>query len=155
MEINDVKKQLKDYARILISLNEAGIVRTYNSPVGDYAEWLVSQKMDLTLQGKSEKGFDALDEQTGLKYEVKCRWMHSANASRRLSVIRGYTDKLFDYLIAVIFNKDFEVAEVYRIPHYLIGRYFKVNRHVNGVVVNLTKKFLSDPQVEDITEQLK
>ncbi|MCM1284072.1 MAG: hypothetical protein NC180_10315 [Muribaculaceae bacterium] len=42
----EVKQKLKGYAEILNSLYEAGIVRTYNSPVGDYAEWLVSKKWD-------------------------------------------------------------------------------------------------------------
>ena len=34
------------YADILSELNVRGVVRTYNSPVGDYAEWLVAEKMD-------------------------------------------------------------------------------------------------------------
>ena len=33
------------YAEVLIELNQRKVVRTYNSPVGDYAEWLVSEKL--------------------------------------------------------------------------------------------------------------
>lgn len=45
-----IKGKLRDYADILNSLNSAGVVRTYNNPVGDYAEWLVSKKLGLELQ---------------------------------------------------------------------------------------------------------
>ena len=45
----EVKTKLKEYADILNSLSSAGIVRTYNSPAGDYAEWLVSIGMALIL----------------------------------------------------------------------------------------------------------
>ena len=31
------------YAEILAELNSRNVVRTYNSPVGDYAEWLVAE----------------------------------------------------------------------------------------------------------------
>ena len=37
----EIKEKLKAYAEILNSLKSAGIVRTYNSPVGDYREVLL------------------------------------------------------------------------------------------------------------------
>ena len=48
MNAREVKEKLKEYAVIIDSLKEAGIVRTYNSPVGDYAEWLVSENSILS-----------------------------------------------------------------------------------------------------------
>lgn len=44
------------YAEILIELNQRKVVRTYNSPVGDYAEWLVSEKLGYILEHNSQKG---------------------------------------------------------------------------------------------------
>ena len=43
------------YAEILIELNQRKVVRTYNSPVGDYAEWLVSEKLGYALEHHSQK----------------------------------------------------------------------------------------------------
>ena len=38
------------YAEILGELNRRNVVRTYNSPVGDYAEWLAAEKLSLRLE---------------------------------------------------------------------------------------------------------
>lgn len=51
----DVKKEssidlMNQYAAILAELNERNVVRTYNSPVGDYAEWLVAEQLGLVLE---------------------------------------------------------------------------------------------------------
>ena len=151
----EVKQKLKDYADIINSLYAAGIVRTYNSPVGDYAEWLVSTKLGLELQKNSEKGYDAIDVNSGVRYQVKSRWMHPGKNSRQLNVIRNYLDNQFDYLVAVIFGVDFEVVEAYLIPHDLIGEYFPLNNHQNGIVVTLTNWFIKDDRVKNITNQIK
>lgn len=150
----EVKEKLKAYAEILNSLYSAGIVRTYNIPVGDYAEWIVSEKLGLKLQKNSEAGFDALDEDSGLRYQIKSRWMHPGKSSRQLNVIRDYDKKTFDYLVAVIFGLDFDVEEAYLIPHEIIEKYFPQNKHLNGIVVTLTNDFVSDQQVKDIKEKL-
>lgn len=153
MNETEIKELLKKYSEILNSLYSAGIVRTYNSPVGDYAEWLVSTKLGLTLQKNDTAGYDAFDK-TGMRYQIKGRWMHPGKNTRQLTVIRDYAQKPFDYLVVVIFGVDFEVEEAYLIPYEIIGKYFPHNKHLNGIVVTLTKKFLSDPQVEDIKEKL-
>lgn len=151
MREDEVVEKLKEYAAILNSLYSAGIVRTYNSPVGDYAEWLVSIKLNLQLEKNSEKGYDAMDEESGLRYQVKSRWMHPGKNSRQLNVIRNYGDNQFDYLIAVIFGNDFEVAEAYKVQHDVLSEYFPFNTHQNGIVVTLTQDFIQDARVEDIT----
>ena len=76
MTDEEVESKLKDYAARINSLYSAGVVRTYNSPVGDYAEWLVSTKLQLQLEKNSEKGYDAINVENGLRYQVKSRWMH-------------------------------------------------------------------------------
>ena len=47
------------YADILEELNCRNVVRTYNSPVGDYAEWLVAEK--LTSLDKGTQPFAVCD----------------------------------------------------------------------------------------------
>ena len=155
MNTDEIKKYLKDYANILNSLRSLKILRTYNSPVGDYSEWLVSQKMGLVLQRNSEKGYDAIDSKAGLKYQIKSRWMHPENNSRQLNVIRNYNENQFDYLIAVFFDEDFEVAEAYLIPHDIIIKYFPINKHQNGIVVTVNNQLICDSQVKDITALLR
>lgn len=125
--------------------------RTYNSPVGDYAEWIVSTKLNLLLEKNSKKGYDAIDDASGIRYQIKSRWMHPGKNSRELNVIRNYEEKQFDYLIAVIFGNDFEVAEAYKVPHDVIGEYFLYKEHQNGVVVTLGSNFIQDTRGEDIT----
>ena len=114
MTEQEVVSKLKDYAAIINSLYSAGVVRTYNSPVGDYAEWIVSTKLNLLLEKNSKKGYDAIDDASGIRYQIKSHWMHPGKNSRELNVIRNYEEKQFDYLIAVIFGNDFEVACIFR-----------------------------------------
>ncbi len=151
MTEQEVVSKLKDYAAIINSLYSAGVVRTYNSPVGDCAEWIVSTKLNLLLEKNSKKGYDAIDDASGIRYQIKSRWMHPGKNSRELNVIRNYEEKQFDYLIAVIFGNDFEVAEAYKVPHDVIGEYFLYKEHQNGVVVTLGSNFIQDTRVEDIT----
>lgn len=94
------------YATILTELNKREVIRTYNSPVGDYAEWLVSQKLGLTLEANSWKGFDAYDAKTNTRYQIKSRWerRNSSPQSRELNVIRNYDETQFDNLVIVIFE---------------------------------------------------
>ena len=142
------------YGEILWNLNKRGVIRTYNSPVGDYAEWLVSQKMKLTLERNAQKGYDARDDATGLRYQIKSRWERGAPCpqSRELSVIRNYEENQFDYLFIVIFDGNFHVKEAYLVPHHTVGRYGKYRRHQNGWIIAAAGPLLKDPSVTNITE---
>ncbi len=142
------------YADILTELNRRQVVRTYNSPVGDYAEWLVKEKMKLALEANSQKGYDAIDPRNGFRYQIKSRWERNAPSpqSRELNVIRNYDKKQFDYLIALIFDKEFDVKEAYLIPHDMIARHAKFSKHQNGYILTLMGPILHDPAVKDITK---
>lgn len=72
-EMEQILALMNQYAAVLITLNERGVIRTYNSPVGDFAEWLVSQKLGLRLEKNSARGLDATGSD-GLRYQIKCRW---------------------------------------------------------------------------------
>lgn len=72
MNRQEVFTLLQVYASILNRLNAGRIVRTYNSPVGDYAEWIVKETMNLILEPNSNAGYDAVDD-TGIKYQIKSR----------------------------------------------------------------------------------
>ncbi len=141
------------YAEILTELNRRQVVRTYNSPVGDYAEWLVKEKMKLALEANSQKGYDAIDPKNGFRYQIKSRWERTAPSiqSRQLSVIRDYEEMLFDYLIVIIFDDHFAVKEAYSVPCETISRYARWINHLNGYRLLAMGALLKDPGVEDLT----
>lgn len=158
----DIKKKssielMNMYAEILDELYSRKVVRTYNSPVGDYAEWLVAEKLGYVLERNSKKGYDAYDPKTGMKFQIKSRWERGmlTAQSRELNVIRNYHDKQFDYLIVVIFDKYFSVKEAYKLPHDIIKFYARTDKHQNGYVLIAKDAVLKDKDTENITIRLR
>lgn len=145
------RQLLQYYGQILDELRSRKIVRTSNSPVGDYAEWLVANRLGLTLATNSTSGYDAVD-QSGVKYQIKCRRLTQHNSSRQLSAIRNLNNHDFDYLIAVLFNEKYEVKQVVKIPHEIIGKYASFRKHVNAHILILRENILNDPMIEDLTQ---
>ena len=145
------------YAEILCELNSRHVIRTYNSPVGDYAEWLVSEKLGLELEKNAKKGYDAYKLSTGKRFQIKCRWERGAPCiqSRELSVIRNYEDHEFDELIVIIFDAHFSVKEAYSIPHNIICDYARKSKHLNGRILVMTGKILKDDRIKNITKHFQ
>jgi len=81
-----VLELLRCFANILDELKERKVVRTRNNPVADYAEWLVTQQLGLSLERSSKRGYDAID-QNGKRYQIKSRRLDPTNESKLLSVI--------------------------------------------------------------------
>jgi hypothetical protein len=153
-EILTVRELLQCYVDILDELRKRKIVRTANSPLGDYTEWLVAQKLNLTLSVNSTAGYDAIDT-LGARYQIKSRRVHPANQSRQLSPIRDLAGQKFDYLIAVIFNNDFSIQQAVKIPHMVIAEYASYRSHVNGSILHIRGAVLKDSRVEDLTAILQ
>ena len=143
----------KYFADILDELKERSVVRTRNNPVADYAEWLIARSLGLTLERNSRAGYDAINNR-GERFQIKSRRLDPTNKSRQLSVIRNLRNNEFDYLIGVLFEKNFAVKEAYKIPHEIIEKYTRFSKHQNGHILNLKGKILEDPKVENITQLL-
>lgn len=141
------------YADILNELKKRQIIRTFNNPVADYAEWLVAQKLGLKLAANSRSGYDATNS-ANEKIQIKSRRLVPSNKSRQLGVIRNLEAVEFDYLIAVLFESDFSLKEAYKIPQNVITKYAKFSKHQNGYVLHLRGNILNDPVVEEITNDL-
>lgn len=152
MELKEMKTEeiLNLYANILQELNDRHVVRTYNSPVGDYAEWLVSKRMGLSLAPNSEKGYDAVGN--GIRYQVKSRWEHQkiGTGSRILGAIRDYGGENFDYIIVLFFDRKFNVKEAYQIPRELVKIYGRYDKHKNCYVLVVNNQLLEDSRVENL-----
>ena len=146
------RELLQLYGRLMEELRQRKLIRSSNNPVSDYAEKLVCEKLKLSIQGKSSKGFDAIDEGTGTKYQIKARRLTRHNMSRQLGVIRNLDQKLFDYLIAVIFDESFNPIEIWRIPRETIPKYARYSEHQNGHILVLTGKVLEDKTVTLISD---
>lgn len=141
---------LQYYNQIMQELRDRKILRTSNGPVGDYAEWLVAQKLNLILKGNSTTGFDAIDT-SGMKYQIKGRRVTALNKSTQLSAIRNLEKKEFDFLVAIIFNESFEPTLVLKIPHEVIEKYAKKSAHVNAHLFYIRDNIKNDPLVTNIT----
>jgi len=144
------RELLQLYSRLIEELRQRKLTRSSNNPVSDYAEKIVCEKLKLTLQAKSSKGYDALDEKSGTKYQIKARRLTRHNMSRQLGVIRNLDQRLFDFLIAVIFDESFKPIEVWRIPRETIPKYAHYSEHQNGHILVLTGKVLEDDAVTRI-----
>ncbi|GAI05452.1 unnamed protein product [marine sediment metagenome] len=79
-EMLTVSELLRCFANILDELKERKVVRTRNNPVADYAEWLVTQQLGLSLERSSKRGYDAID-QNGKRYQIKSRRLDPTNES--------------------------------------------------------------------------
>jgi hypothetical protein len=148
-----VPELLRCFADILDELKERKVVRTRNNPVGDYAEWLLTQRLGLLLERNSKRGYDATG-QDSKRYQIKSRRLDQTNDSTQLSVIRNLDANEFDYLVGVLFNRDFTVKEAYKIPHSVIREHASFSEHQNGYILHLQGEVLTAPGVENITKVL-
>jgi hypothetical protein len=111
----------KTWARCIRALRDRKLVRTANTPVGDYAERICCDRFDLERKGFSEKSIDAVDGEV-TRYQIKGRRLTAANGSRQLSAIRDVEQEPFDVLLAVFFNEDLDVQEIWSIPCQVVKR---------------------------------
>lgn len=78
------------------ALRRRGILRSDNTPTGDYAEWLVARSLGLTLENNSTSGYDATNPD-GTRYQIKARRLVTPKTSRQLSPLRRLDQDPFDY----------------------------------------------------------
>lgn len=151
MNEKEAVEYLRRYSELLKALRDGGVVRSFNSPVGDFVEWLVCRRLGLELQRESEKGFDAKSPTDGKRYQIKGVWRYGGRKHLRTSPLRNYDEHSFDELIIVVLAEDFKVEKVLSVPHCVVGDYYRPSRHINAISVVLTQKFLSDCRIKDIT----
>lgn len=149
-----IAELLATHSAVLDELRHRNVIRSNNNPTGDYAEWLVSTKLGLTLEINSAKGFDATDSQ-GLRYQIKGRRVTPENKSTQLGVIRNLDGKDFDFLVAVIFDANWQVRYAAKIPHQTVPLLATYRPHVNGHTMYLRPAVFDNPNVEDVSHELR
>ena len=138
----DEQRLLKLYSELIEELRDRELVRSSNNPAADYAEKIAVEYMGLTRLGKEEKGYDAVDKNKR-EYQIKGRRITKHNASRQLSVIRDLDKKQFDYLVAVIFNEDFSVNEIWKVPYRFVKENSRFSKRQNGHIFIANTNLLS------------
>ncbi|MEW4354700.1 hypothetical protein AB1I63_07420 [Streptococcus pneumoniae] len=159
MEIGDVKSKLQEHSNILVNLKNDGILRTNNSPVGDYAEWLAVKVLNLKLEKNSEKGIDAKDRKNC--YQIKARKANvNGKLNRMLGIIRDYDENdkgnKNKYLIVLFFDFEYNVSEAYEIPYSILSK-LKGNKskHENGLKITLGERLIEQykKEIKNITDK--
>ena len=143
------------HADIADELRNRGVTRSSNNPLGDYAEHLFCKAFGWHQESNSVKAFDAIDQTTNLKYQIKARRLTEQNPSRQLSAIRNLDMKGFDTLAAALFDRSYKILRAALIPHYVILNYAKYIEHSNSWRFMLHDKILMQQGVTDVTEQLR
>jgi hypothetical protein len=139
---------LRMYGAILDEFRTRGIVRTINNPLADYTEWLVAQKLNLSIQANSTAGYDAVD-QVGQRYQIKAR-----RAGYHLSALRNADQQLFDYVIAVIYTHDFDIQLALKIPYAVVMHYARYTAHTHSHTLIINPAIIHELMVENITALL-
>jgi hypothetical protein len=144
---------LQTFAAVIDELKRRGLVRTINNPVADYTEWLVTSKLKLTLLGNSKLGCDATSSD-GTKYQIKGRRVSGLDKSIQLSALRNLPKRLFDFLVAVIYERDFSIRHALRIPYEVVLEKSTYQTHTNSYLFHVRPSLLTDTRVEDIGHML-
>jgi hypothetical protein len=141
-----VRELLTLWAASLRELRDRGVVRTFNNPIGDIAEELVSVHYGGERGGFSQKTWDVRVGDELL--QVKALRRTGTRTRRNLSPVRS--DDGYDAVIVVIFTDDLRVDQALRIPREVVNELFPRRAHVNGRVITLTATLLAHPDVTSI-----
>ncbi len=144
-----VTKLLKTYGDIIRELRNRGVVRSSNNPTADYAEYIVCKKLKLKIAPSNTKSYDALDR-LGKKYQIKSRRLTIENKTQLFGVIRDVKKANFDFVLGVIFDEDFTLKEVWKIPRSAIIRHAKYSHHQRGHIINMLGSIRRDKSVKKV-----
>lgn len=145
---------LASYGAILSALRERGVIRTENSPVGDYAEYFAARAFDLTLADNSGIGWDGRDS-AGIRYQIKGRRITRWSTSRQLGTMRGLDGDPFDVLVGVLLDEQCVVLRAALIPIATVRTLARRSEHVNGSSIFLRESVWLEPGVVDVTDRLR
>ncbi len=128
MEKNlSINNLIKNYLASRKALQDAGILRTDRNLQGDYAEWLVANKLSLKLsESTTQKGFDASDAE-GKTYQIKSRMVYAKEQPASFD-FKNFEHR-FDYLIGVLFNKELELIGMIKVPFLKVVEHSVQNKN--------------------------
>lgn len=148
-----VQELLALHSGVIAELRGRGIVRTSNSPLGDYAEHLFAEAFGWKLSDNSSSGHDAALD--GVRYQIKARRITPANPSRLLGAIRRLPEVPFDMLAAVLLDEGYKVIKAILIPHALVLERSRHVGHTNSWRLVLDDRWWAMPGITDVTSELR
>lgn len=143
-ELSD-EEILRLWSETMEELRRRGVIRTANNPIGDYAEALAAKRLGLELAHGSTAAYDALDKD-GIRYQIKARRLIGRTPSRQLSALRNLAQDGFDFLIVVLFDEDFTLRGMWRLPIDLVREHATYRKHVNAHILIARDFVLDDPR---------
>jgi hypothetical protein len=148
-----IREILTLHAEVMEELRRREVVRTSNSPVGDYAELLFATAFGWELESSSAAGHDATDKD-GVRYQIKSRRLAKHNGSRQLSFLRRLPEKKFDYLAAVLFDARYRVQRAIILPHEGLEARCPFSKHANGWLMRLEDNCWEMAGARDVTSEV-
>jgi hypothetical protein len=142
---------LESLSTLRLLQTSAQIVTRTSNITGDYAEHLFARAFGWTLLRSSNVGHDA--EHEGKRYQIKCRRVTLRNPSRQLGEFSDFDTARFDFLAAVIFDRDFVVHRAAIMQHATVGRLSTVVKGRRRFI--LRDQVWLSPDVRDVTAELK
>ena len=151
LESYSVAELIRIHRATLKELWRRGVVRTMNSPQGDWAELLVARAYEGELAPNSEKSYDVLTGD-GRRLQVKARVLDPDNVGSHVtSPFRSWD---FDAaLILLLADDDLSVLAAAELPRAVVEQHASYRAHVNGAVVRPTRTFMGLGR--DVTELLR
>jgi len=101
-------------------LEQLGFLRSGRPLQGDYAEWIVAERLGLQLSRSTvEAHIDATDSASGKTYQIKSRIV--ATMQQNTSFDFRSDEFSFDFLAAVFFDPTFGLLAILRIPRDVVA----------------------------------
>lgn len=117
--------------------------------VAEYSEWLAHQHYGGELLPVSHPSADI---DCGRLVQVKARKVDNDAARGQLSTFRSWD---FATLCVIIYRPDGSLLRAGEMPCDAAMRYAKRQGHVNGSYIVTTAAFWADPELRDITAELR
>jgi hypothetical protein len=138
---------LQLWSLIMHELRERNVVRSANSPTGDYCELIVAAHFGVTPVANSVAGYDLVTSE-GVRVQVKGRRFTTRSKPSHFSAIRNLEAREFDVLVALLLNEDFTVREAWSVTWEAVKRHAKFAPHVNAWRFPVIRgKLLDDPGI--------
>lgn len=153
------KKSIKDLLllekAVIQALKDKGVIKTNNNlgenlVVGDLSEKLFAETFNLSIEKKTNSGYDCISPKGG-RYIVKGKIWPKDQDVIRFASSKDLQNDMFDYLGIVLFDENLEVIKAWNMTEDAAKKLFAPS----GLRIGLGPEGFSQlPGVEDVTAQI-
>jgi hypothetical protein len=111
--------------------------------LGWYTEKFLANALGLFLARNSNPAYDATDS-IGVRYQIKARRKTSSTPIPQTNSIRSFQ---FDFLLFALFDEDFSLEAVYKIPVMVVEEFARFRKSKNAWALQFSGRLLKHPQV--------